>query len=104
MILKKIFKKYQIKLIKDLFEVGLHYGHNYKYWHPSMKPYIYTKQQNIHIINLKKTSICLFKISIILKKIIKKKGKILFVCTKPIANDLIKDLAIKLNQFYINYK
>lgn len=67
-----------------------------------MKPYIYTKYNNIHIINLNKT-IKLFNIAINkLKLLQKKKKKILFIGTKKSASKIIKKTAIICKQFYIN--
>ncbi len=61
--------------IKEMIDVGIHFGHQTKHWHPKMKPYIYTKHNKIHIINLDKT-IKLFYIALKeLKKINKKKKK-----------------------------
>ncbi len=88
--------------IKEMINAGIHFGHQTKYWHPKMKPFIYTKYNKIHIINLDKT-IKLFNLALIkLKKIHKEKKKILFVGTKRSASNFIKNTAIKCNQHYIN--
>ncbi len=92
-----------IKLnIKEMIKIGIHFGHQTKFWNPKMKPFIYTKYNKIHIINLEKT-IIFFKIA--LKKIFnifKKKKKILFVGTKKNTSKYIKKIAKKCKQFYIN--
>ncbi len=88
--------------IKKMINAGIHFGHQTKYWHPKMKPYIYTKHNKIHIINLDKT-IKLFYIALKkLKKINQEKKKILFVGTKKVASNFIKNTAIKCNQYFIN--
>ncbi len=88
--------------MKEMINAGIHFGHQTKYWHPKMKPFIYTKYNKIHIINLDKT-IKLFNLALIkLKKINKEKKKILFVGTKKSASNFIKNTAIKCNQYYIN--
>ncbi len=88
--------------IKEMIKAGIHFGHQTKYWNPKMKPYIYTKYNNIHIINLNKT-IKLFNIAINkLKLLQKKKKKILFIGTKKSASKIIKKTAIICKQFYIN--
>ncbi len=88
--------------IKEMIKAGIHFGHQTKFWNPKMKPYIYTKYNNIHIINLNKT-IILFNIAIKkLKELQEKKKKILFIGTKKSASELIKKTAIKCKQFYIN--
>ena len=41
--------------IKALLESGAHFGHKTSRWHPKMAPYIHSKRQGGHIINLEKT-------------------------------------------------
>ena len=41
--------------MKALLEAGAHFGHKTSRWHPKMAPYIHSKRQNAHIINLEKT-------------------------------------------------
>ncbi len=90
--------------IKKMIKKGIHFGHLTKYWHPKMKPYIYKKYNNIHIINLDKT-IKLFKIALQkLKLLTKNNKKILFIGTKKYASKLIKKTAIKCKQYFINHR
>ena len=41
--------------MKALLESGAHFGHKTSRWHPKMAPYIHSKRQDAHIINLEKT-------------------------------------------------
>ena len=41
--------------MKALLEAGAHFGHKTSRWHPKMAPYIHSKRQEMHIINLEKT-------------------------------------------------
>ena len=41
--------------IKALLEAGVHFGHKTSRWHPKMAPYIHSKRQESHIIDLVKT-------------------------------------------------
>ena len=41
--------------MKALLEAGAHFGHKTSRWHPKMAPYIHSKRQEAHIINLEKT-------------------------------------------------
>jgi len=41
--------------MKALLESGVHFGHRTNKWHPSMKPYIFTERNGIHIIDLQQT-------------------------------------------------
>ena len=38
--------------LKDMFDAGLHFGHQTKRWNPKMKGYIFDKRNGIHIIDL----------------------------------------------------
>ena len=38
--------------LKDMFDAGLHFGHQTKRWNPKMKGYIFDKRNGIHIILL----------------------------------------------------
>ena len=42
-------------LVKELVEAGVHYGHRASRWNPKMRPYIYARQNLIHIIDVKAT-------------------------------------------------
>lgn len=89
-------------IIENFFNAGVHLGHQTRFWNPKMKPYIYSKHNGIHIINLD-TTINQFYLAIEqLKQILINKGKILFVGTKKIFNELIPETALNCKQFYIN--
>ena len=90
--------------IKDLLEAGAHFGHRTMRWNPKMAPYIYGARNGVHIIDLTQTAILLNEATRILREVAKKKGKILFVCTKKQGAESIKKLAEDNNQFYVNHK
>ena len=88
--------------IEDLLESGVHFGHNVRRWNPKMKEYIYGVRNNIHIFDLR---ITLELINAALTKIhqtVSKSGKILFVGTKKQCSDVVKELAMLNNNFYVN--
>ena len=88
--------------IEDLLESGVHFGHNVRRWNPKMKEYIYGVRNNIHIFDLR---ITLELLNVALTKIhetVSKSGKILFVGTKKQCSDVVKDLAMLNNNFYVN--
>lgn len=86
--------------IKALFEAGAHFGHKTSRWHPKMAPYIHSKRQDAHIINLEKTVAAL---DIALPFITKVAGSkpVLFVGTKKQAKTIVKAAAEKANQPYV---
>ena len=42
-------------LVKELVESGVHFGHRSSRWNPKMRPYIYTRRNMIHIIDVRET-------------------------------------------------
>ncbi|AKC60437.1 30S ribosomal protein S2 [Blochmannia endosymbiont of Camponotus (Colobopsis) obliquus] len=88
----------------DLLKAGIHFGHQTRYWHPKMKPFIFGVRNKIHIINLEKT-IFMFQHALNeLHKIAVLKGKILFVGTKKAASMAVKEAAINCDQFFVNHR
>ena len=68
--------------IEELLKVGAHFGHPTSKWNPKFSPYIATKKNGVHIIDLNQTNICLNNAIQELTKIIKGNGNVLFVGTK----------------------
>jgi len=87
--------------LKDLFDVGLHFGHQTKRWNPKMKPYIFDKRNGIHIIDLTQTVTLLDEAAEFLRKTILEGKKILFVATKKQAQEIVKQAAEECGQFYM---
>jgi len=86
--------------IKQLFEAGVHFGHKTSRWHPKMAPYIHSKRQDSHIINLVATVEALDKALPFLTKAAGNK-QILFVGTKKQAKDIVRATAENINQPYV---
>ena len=87
--------------LKDLFDAGLHFGHQTKRWNPKMKPYIFDKRNGIHIIDLTQTVTLLDEAAEFLKKTVLDGKKILFVATKKQAQEIVKDAAEECGQPYM---
>ncbi|CAL4042607.1 30S ribosomal protein S2 [Buchnera aphidicola (Tetraneura ulmi)] len=90
--------------MKDMIKAGVHFGHQTRYWNPKMKPFIYGTRNKVHIINLEKTLPMFHTAMFELKKIFLKSGKVLFVGTKKAASKIIKNSAMKMNQYYVNQR
>ena len=88
--------------MKQLLEVGAHFGHQAKRWNPKMKPYIFTERNGIHILDLHQTLEATEKAYEFVKQISEEGGKILFVGTKKQAQEAIKEEAIRANMFFVN--
>lgn len=87
--------------MKALLEAGAHFGHKTSRWHPKMAPYIHSKRQDAHIINLEKTveglEVALPKIT----DIVKSGKKVLFVGTKKQVKDIVKESAESVEMPYV---
>src|SRR4051812_50169451 len=42
--------------VRELFEAGVHFGHQTKRWNPKMRQYIYVAGSGIHIVDLDQTA------------------------------------------------
>ncbi len=87
--------------IKALLEAGVHFGHKTSRWHPKMAPYIHSKRQESHIIDLTKTVEGLEAALPFLTSVAASGKSVLFVGTKKQAKDAVKAAAIQANQPYV---
>ena len=87
--------------IKALLEAGVHFGHKTSRWHPKMAPYIHSKRQDSHIIDLTKTVEGLDKALPFLTKVATSGKQVLFVGTKKQAKDIVRTAAEKANQPFV---
>ncbi len=87
--------------IKALLEAGVHFGHKTSRWHPKMAPYIHSKRQEAHIINLEKTVEALEKALPELTKVVAGGKKILFVGTKKQMRETVKEAAESVDMPYV---
>jgi small subunit ribosomal protein S2 len=88
--------------IQELLKAGVHFGHQTRYWNPKMASYIYGSRNKIHIIDLGKT-LPLFQDALnFISSSAAKKGKILFVGTKPAAQDIVQAEAERCKMPYVN--
>ena len=90
--------------MKALLEAGAHFGHKTSRWHPKMAPYIHSKRQGAHIINLEKTvdglEVALPKIT----DLVKNGKKVLFVGTKKQMKDTVKEAAEATDMPYVTVR
>lgn len=90
--------------MKALLEAGAHFGHKTSRWHPKMAPYIHSKRQEAHIINLEKTVEALDSALPELADLAKSGKKILFVGTKKQAKDIVKAAAESVDMPYVTVR
>ena len=90
--------------MRDMLKAGVHYGHQSRDWDPKMGPYIYGVRNKIHIINLE-TTLPMFEDALnFMGGIASKKGKVLFVGTKPAAQEVIREHAQRCHMPYVDHR
>ncbi len=87
--------------IKQLLEAGAHFGHKTSRWHPKMAPYIHSKRDGNHIIDLTKTVEKLETALDFIEKTSAEGKQILLVGTKRQAQDIIEQLASETDMPYV---
>ena len=74
--------------LKDMFDAGLHFGHQTKRWNPKMKGYIFDKRNGIHIIDLTQSVQMLDEAAQFVRDTILDGKKLLFVATKKQVSEM----------------
>jgi small subunit ribosomal protein S2 len=87
--------------VAELLAAGCHFGHLTRRWNPKMRPYIFMERNGIHIVDLMKTSLLLEEACNAIANVVADGKRILFVGTKKQAVDVIKEEALRTNQFYV---
>jgi len=87
--------------IDDLLKAGTHFGHPTSRWNPNFKPFLATKKNGIHIIDLNETIKALNRTGKEITRIISEGGHILFVGTKKQAKDVVQQASDRCGMYYI---
>lgn len=87
--------------IKQLFEAGVHFGHQTSRWNPKMAKYIYGKKDGIHIINLDQTVAQLDRASDFLKEVAGRGRQVLFVGTRKQTKEIVRSAAESVGMPYV---
>jgi small subunit ribosomal protein S2 len=90
--------------MRQMLEVGMHFGHQTRYWNPQMGPYIFGQRNKIHIINLEKTLPLFNEAMNFVGKLASNGGKILFVGTKRAARNVVAEEANRCSMPYVNHR
>ncbi|PIZ00451.1 30S ribosomal protein S2 [bacterium (Candidatus Howlettbacteria) CG_4_10_14_0_8_um_filter_40_9] len=101
---KKTKKEPKLKEVdlQELLKAGAHFGHQTHRWNPKMAPYIFTKKNNIHIIDLVKTGEKIKEALDFVYNICANGGSVLFVGTKKQAQKIIKEEADRCLSNYVS--
>ncbi len=90
--------------MKALLETGVHFGHRTKRWNPKMKPFIFTERNGIHIIDLQQTRSSLDNSFNMIRDTVANGGTVLFVGTKPQAQETIAKEAVRAGMPYVTHR
>ncbi len=90
--------------MRQMLEAGVHFGHQTRFWHPKMRPYIFGERNKIHIINLEKTLPLFNQAMEYLRSLAANGGTVLFVGTKRQAADIIGEEARRAGCPYVNHR
>lgn len=87
--------------LEEMLKAGVHFGHQTSRRHPKMAPFIFTKRNNIHVIDLEATQKKLAEAVEFARQIAANGGAILFLGSKRQARESVKAAAIVSNMPYI---
>lgn len=90
--------------MKALLETGVHFGHQARKWNPKMAPYIFTKRNGIHIIDLRQTIEMIDDAYDLVRDTVARGGSVLYVGTKRQAQDTIAKEADRAGMPYVNQR
>ena len=90
--------------LRQLLEAGVHFGHKTQRWNPLMEPFIHSRRNGVHIIDLTQTVSMLDASLIALSDVAAQGGRILFVGTKRQAQVPIAEAAERCAQYFINQR
>jgi small subunit ribosomal protein S2 len=93
-----------IVTMSQLLEAGVHFGHQSSRWNPKMAPYILTKRNGMHIINLVKTVDAINQIYGQIRESVAQGGEVLFVGTKSQAREAIEMQATRVGMPYVSQR
>jgi len=89
-------------LVKQLVESGVHFGHRSSRWNPKMRPYIYARRNQIHIIDVRETIRGLLRAKKYLSNVAEHGSLVLFVGTKRQAGEALQKAADRCGMPYVN--
>jgi small subunit ribosomal protein S2 len=87
--------------VKELFEAGVHFGHQTRRWNPKMRPYLYGSRNGTHIIDLDQTVQLFRRAFSFVSDVVARGGHVMFVGTKRQAQDIVREEAQRAGQFYV---
>ena len=90
--------------MRQMLEAGVHFGHQTRFWHPKMAPFIFGARNKIHIVNLEKTMEQYNAAMTYVRRLAANRGTILFVATKRQAREIIAEEAQRCGMPYVDHR
>ncbi|HEU0118348.1 MAG TPA: 30S ribosomal protein S2 [Alphaproteobacteria bacterium] len=90
--------------LRQLFEAGVHFGHNTRRWNPKMQNYLFGVRNNVHIIDLEQSVPMMQQALQAIRDVAASGGRVLFVGTKRQAQERIADAAKRCGQYYVDHR
>ena len=90
-----------VPAIQELLEAGVHFGHQTSRWNPKMRKFIFAERNGIYIIDLKKTVRQIELAQELVRTVVSRGDRILFVCTKKQLKAVVESVAERSGSFYV---
>lgn len=90
--------------MREMLEVGCHFGHQTRFWNPKMGQYIFGARNKIHIINLEKTVAKFEEACKFARQLSAQGGKILFVDAKRGGREIIAAEAQRCGSCWVDQR
>jgi small subunit ribosomal protein S2 len=87
--------------VRELFEAGVHFGHQTKRWNPKMRQYIYGARSGIHIVDLDQTARLFKRAYDFVQETTSRGGGVLFVGTKRQAQEIVKEECRRAGMYFV---
>jgi small subunit ribosomal protein S2 len=87
--------------VRELFEAGVHFGHQTKRWNPKMRSYIYGSRAGIHIVDLDQTAQLFKRAFDFITETTSRGGGVLFVGTKRQAQEIVREEAARAGMYFV---
>jgi len=87
--------------VRELFEAGVHFGHQTKRWNPKMRQYIYGARSGIHIVDLDQTARLFKRAYDFVQETTSRGGGVLFVGTKRQAQEIVKEECRRAGAYFV---
>jgi small subunit ribosomal protein S2 len=91
-----------VPTLTDLLKAGVHFGHRTSRWHPAMRQYIFGVRKGVHVIDIEQTKAQVEKAMGEIEEIVTKGGKIMFIGTKPQAQDMVEKYATECGMPFVS--